>query len=264
MAASLTVDPYDDATVTAARRAFARGPSPHDVARLMALASIAARVAMARVRFTIIDGGVVERVSVDVTGPVPERGDARRMEEGSRALAEMSCVLAPFANVPVGTSVTFRFDGDITGADAGTAADPEDAATTTVPNPREPMGVWLPDAGPARGASPAPWMRSGTPTVGGQLSTDEVVREVRSGFGRFRGCYEAGLKKNPKLEGRIAVTFTITESGSVAAPMTDPSTTLPDPSVVACAVSAFRALSFPRPASGVVRVTYPVLFAPPP
>ncbi len=102
-------------------------------------------------------------------------------------------------------------------------------------------------------------MRAGTPAVGGRLPSDLVQRTVRQSFGRFRACYEAGLRGNPTLSGRVTVRFVIGRDGAVMSAMNGGSD-LPDSGVVSCVVSAFRGLSFPVPPDGIVTVTYPIVF----
>jgi hypothetical protein len=93
------------------------------------------------------------------------------------------------------------------------------------------------------------------------IPPEVIQRVVRSNFGRFRACYENGLRKNPSLEGRVAVRFLIDRDGTVGM-STDGGSSIPDAGVVGCVVGAFRGLSFPAPERGVVTVTYPILFVP--
>jgi hypothetical protein len=95
----------------------------------------------------------------------------------------------------------------------------------------------------------------------GSIPADVIQRIVRQSFGRFRGCYEAGLQANPTLEGRVTARFVIGRDGSVATVQSG-GTDLPDPKVVSCVLNAYRSLSFPAPKDGVVAVTYPLTFSP--
>jgi hypothetical protein len=96
----------------------------------------------------------------------------------------------------------------------------------------------------------------------GYLPKEIIQSIVRQNFGRFRLCYENGLRENPALEGRVAVRFLIGVDGGVAA-ASDAGSAMPDPAVVACVTRAFRGLSFPSPSGGAtVTVTYPILFSP--
>jgi hypothetical protein len=101
---------------------------------------------------------------------------------------------------------------------------------------------------------------NGGPDVSGVLPAELVQRVVRQNFGRFRSCYEDGLRKNPSLSGRVTARFVIDRAGAVTSAQNGGSD-LPDSAVVSCVVSAFYGLSFPAPDNGVVRVSYPILFS---
>ena len=107
----------------------------------------------------------------------------------------------------------------------------------------------------------APQVRMGATTVSGRLPPEVIQRIVRQSFGRFRLCYENGLRNNPNLQGRVAVRFVIDRSGAVSSTGNGGSD-LPDPSVVSCVVRSFSGLSFPQPEGGIVTVVYPISFAP--
>lgn len=107
----------------------------------------------------------------------------------------------------------------------------------------------------------APQLRMGSSSVSGRLPAEIVQRVVRQRFGRYRACYVDGLRRDPALAGRVAVSFVIGREGAVAAAV-DGGSDLPDAAVIACVVDAFRGLSFPAPESGVITVNYPLLFAP--
>jgi hypothetical protein len=112
-----------------------------------------------------------------------------------------------------------------------------------------------------RSGSSSPTLRQGATQVNGRLPPEVIQRIVRQNFGRFRLCYENGLRTNPKLDGRIAVKFVIDKSGAVKS-AADGGSTLSDPAVVSCVVGGFKNLSFPQPESGEVTVVYPIIFAP--
>jgi hypothetical protein len=118
------------------------------------------------------------------------------------------------------------------------------------------------DGGPSMNLSKGPLMRAGAVTVKGRLPPEVVQRIVRQNYGRFRLCYEGGLKRAPTLTGMVVVKFTIDASGAVASVM-NAGSSLPDSTVVACVVRGFGNLSFPQPEAGAVVVTYPITFTPP-
>jgi hypothetical protein len=128
-------------------------------------------------------------------------------------------------------------------------------------------GPWIggPDGGgrlrrPHKPSGPAT-MRQGDPQVSGRIAPEVIQRIVRQNFGRFRLCYENGLRNNPALAGRVSVRFVIGRDGGVASAASGGSD-LPDGGVVSCVTSAFYGLSFPPPESGIVTITYPLMFSP--
>jgi len=107
----------------------------------------------------------------------------------------------------------------------------------------------------------APSVRQGATQVNGRLPAEVIQRIVRQNFGRFRLCYENGLRTNPNLSGRVSVKFVIDRSGSVATAQ-DGGSEIPDTAVVSCVVRGFGNLSFPQPEGGIVTVVYPIIFSP--
>jgi len=107
----------------------------------------------------------------------------------------------------------------------------------------------------------APKIRAGAIAVNGRLPPEVIQRIVRQNFGRFRLCYEQGLRKAPTLAGQVVVKFTIDAAGAVSS-ASNGGSTLPNPTVVSCIVRGFGNLSFPQPEGGVVVVTYPITLAP--
>lgn len=115
---------------------------------------------------------------------------------------------------------------------------------------------------PGGHAPKGPRMRvAKTEIEGGRLPSEVIQRIVRMSHGRFRNCYEAGLRTNPSLAGRIAVRFVIGRDGAVSL-ANEGDSDMPDESVRKCVVQTFYSLSFPSPENGAVRVTYPLIFSP--
>ncbi len=107
----------------------------------------------------------------------------------------------------------------------------------------------------------SPKLREGATQVNGRLPPEVIQRIVRQNFGRFRLCYENGMRNNPNLQGRVSVKFLIDRTGAVAF-TGDGGSDLPDQSVVQCVVRGFGNLSFPQPEGGQVTVVYPIMFNP--
>ena len=102
----------------------------------------------------------------------------------------------------------------------------------------------------------APTASGGT----GMMSSSDVARVVNKRLGAIKGCYERGLKRNPGLQGKITIRFTISGSGRV----TTARATLNqlNPEVGACITGAFKRFRFPPPDGGEVTFEYPFLFTP--
>lgn len=95
----------------------------------------------------------------------------------------------------------------------------------------------------------------------GELPAEAVIRVVRQNFGLFRTCYEAMLGNGGYPMGTVRVRFVIAENGTVSASQLV-SNNLPSSKLGSCVVSAFRALKFPEPRGGPMRIVYPISFYP--
>jgi hypothetical protein len=114
---------------------------------------------------------------------------------------------------------------------------------------------------PGGHVSHAPSIRETMPIVCGRIDGEVIRRIVRLNEGRYRACYESGLRTDPSLQGRVTVKFVIDRTGAVGV-AADGGSDLPDEAVRRCVVSSFLALSFPSPDSGAVTVVYPIVFSP--
>ena len=106
-----------------------------------------------------------------------------------------------------------------------------------------------------------PQVRMGATTVNGSLPPEVIQRIIRQNYGRFRLCYENGLRNNPNLQGRVSVRFVIGRDGSVSN-VANAGSDLPDPSVVSCVTRTYYGLTFPQPEGGIVTVVYPIMLSP--
>jgi len=89
-------------------------------------------------------------------------------------------------------------------------------------------------------------MSGTTQVVNGRLPPEVIQRVVRQNFGRFRLCYETGLRGNPNLQGRVGVRFVIGRDGSVSQAANGGSD-MPDSNVVSCVTRAFYGCRSRRP-----------------
>lgn len=110
----------------------------------------------------------------------------------------------------------------------------------------------------------APSMRVTDVRVSGSFTRAAVERIVASrAFGRFRLCYENGLRFHPSLQGHVTVKFVVDATGSVTS-FADDGSDLPESGVVTCVVRSFGSLTFPSTESGLTEVVYSVAFSPAP
>jgi TonB family protein len=85
---------------------------------------------------------------------------------------------------------------------------------------------------------------------------------VRAHINQVSHCYNQGLVRDPTLQGRVAIQFTIGGTGKVPVSVVS-SSTLKDKSVGNCIASAVKRWKFPKPQGGAtVMVTYPFVLNP--
>jgi hypothetical protein len=97
--------------------------------------------------------------------------------------------------------------------------------------------------------------------LNGRIPPEVIQRIVRQNYGRFRVCYENGLRTNPSLTGRVSVRFVIGRDGAVYQ-VGNAGSDMPNSAVVQCVASSFYGLSFLQPEGGIVTVVYPIMFTP--
>ncbi len=101
---------------------------------------------------------------------------------------------------------------------------------------------------------------SSEPTVMGSLDKELIRKVIHANRGQIRFCYESQLNRFPKLDGKVAIKFVISPSGSVASSQVA-QTTVSNAELEACVAGRVRTWIFPKPkGGGVVVVTYPFIF----
>jgi TonB family protein len=94
------------------------------------------------------------------------------------------------------------------------------------------------------------------------IDKDIIRRVIRQHHNEIRHCYNQGLVRDPNLQGRVAVMFTIGPSGTVPRAAVS-ETTLGDRNVGNCVAGAVKRWKFPKPQTGgTAMVTYPFTFSP--
>ena len=107
-----------------------------------------------------------------------------------------------------------------------------------------------------------PEVLPGIVTAQGALDKDIIRRIVRRHLNEVKYCYDQALVRQPKLDGRVVVKFTISGTGQVLASFVQ-STTLGSPAVEMCVANAIKRWEFPAPRQGgLAIVSYPFTFSP--
>ncbi|HWO14776.1 MAG TPA: AgmX/PglI C-terminal domain-containing protein, partial [Polyangiaceae bacterium] len=91
------------------------------------------------------------------------------------------------------------------------------------------------------------------------LSPEQIARVVRARSGAFRACYESAAARDPKLQGGITVSFTVSPAGEVTARIA--SSSLANPRVESCVLRMFNRLHFPG-ADKPTNANWPLVFRP--
>jgi hypothetical protein len=113
-----------------------------------------------------------------------------------------------------------------------------------------------------RRTRPISIVTSGDVITRGTLDKEIIRRVIRQHINEVKFCYEQQLVRNPQLEGRISISFTIAGTGAVAASLLA-SSTMGNAHVEGCIVEAVRRWQFPSPQhNGIVIATYPFSFTP--
>jgi TonB family protein len=99
-----------------------------------------------------------------------------------------------------------------------------------------------------------------TATVEQGLTKDEVGEVIHRHMKEVRYCYETAMIRQPDIEGKLVVQFTIGSLGGVKSTGVRDSS-VPDSRLDECIISRLAAWKFPQPKGGIeVAVTYPFIF----
>jgi TonB family protein len=112
-----------------------------------------------------------------------------------------------------------------------------------------------------RGKDETQFVPGRTIVVGG-LSKEVIGRIIRRHWTEIKYCYEKELSKDPNLNGKVAIQFTIDAAGSVADVLVKEDT-MGSSEVNQCMKDRIFRWKFPQPqGGGIVQVTYPWVFKP--
>lgn len=91
------------------------------------------------------------------------------------------------------------------------------------------------------------------------LTKEEIGRVIHAHVGEVRFCYESALSRDPSLDGKMLVAFTVSGTGTVKTASASEATT--DDGLNKCILDHLLKWKFPKPKGGVeVSVTYPFIF----
>ncbi len=114
-------------------------------------------------------------------------------------------------------------------------------------------------AEPAESASAAPAASATSDVPPGPLDKTSIRTVIRSWYPEVKGCYERAFRDNQSLHGKVIARFMIGEDGSVSSvDMSD--STIKNKEVTDCVGKLFGLMRFPKPANGMVLITYPLEF----
>jgi hypothetical protein len=91
------------------------------------------------------------------------------------------------------------------------------------------------------------------------LSPEQISRVVHARSGAFRACYESAAARDPRLQGGITVSFSVSPAGSVTARIANSS--LANARVESCVLRMFNRLRFPV-AERATSANWPLVFRP--
>jgi hypothetical protein len=192
---------------------------------------------------------------------------------GDRAPAPLESTSAPAATTSaIPTSAPVADEAGAPGADGGGPLDANEPQTGDpgltgyggIPGGPG-SGLLLLDSAGHRTRIPGLQVQTGVVSISGRIQSEIVERGLRERYGGFRVCYEQARSRNPSVQGRVQVRFTIGNDGVVTKAAIDPSLTdVLDPAMLACVRKGFDHLTFPNPEGGVSLVGVPLTFALPP
>ncbi|WP_437958855.1 AgmX/PglI C-terminal domain-containing protein [Sorangium sp. So ce119] len=97
----------------------------------------------------------------------------------------------------------------------------------------------------------------------GELQPEAIAAAAAEALPAWRSCYEAALAGAPALWGRLAIRFHVTDSGAVDEAF-EVESRFPDERLTRCVLRRARALTFPAPEGGDLRVVVPLRLSPDP
>lgn len=96
-------------------------------------------------------------------------------------------------------------------------------------------------------------------TVSGRLDRKTVQKIIRRNLSGIKWCYQDALQRNPKIRGKVTLSFTILPSGRTQNPSAR-NKSFKDEALLKCIKRKMTRWKFPQPKDGgVVKVSYPLI-----
>ena len=190
-----------------------------------------------------------------ILGAMGGDGAIADVMRGGDVGADQDELLAQVSGVGVATGENGALHGPAGGKGSGEAADVSQIKVDGDKN--------VATAGPGAERKIEGRVRKKDPTASGgsgMLDPSDVAGVVNRRLGAIKGCYEQSLKRDPTLQGKVTIRFTISGSGKVS----DAKCIVNEvsPAVCSCIEDAFMRFRFPPPEGGAVTFEYPFLFTP--
>jgi hypothetical protein len=190
-----------------------------------------------------------------ILGALGGDGAIADVMRGGDVGADQDELLAQVSGVGVATGEEGALHGPAGGKGSGEAADISQIKVTD--------GKDVATEGPGAERKIEGRVRKKDPVASGgsgMLEPGEVAGVVNKRMGAIKGCYEQALKRNPSLQGKLSILFTISGSGKVSSAKCTVNELTPE--VCSCIEGAFLRFRFPPPEGGTVTFEYPFLFQP--
>lgn len=200
----------------------------------------------------------VDLLLIGATGP---GGVLEDVLAGGAALPNAADVLATVDAVAVASTSGPDFRDRTRGDRVGPAGDLGELALTSGADRPHDEGASVEEPGPhgtLHPPEPDDWTLTGT----GEFDERVLMREIRARNARITRCYERALGTDPTLAGRVEVSLTVEESGTLSHLRVVENGTGSD-AVARCLTSALSNVRVsPAPVGGTVAFRFPFVFAP--
>lgn len=95
------------------------------------------------------------------------------------------------------------------------------------------------------------------------INREEYREKIKQHLPQFQSCYSEARKTDKALKGKIIITFTVDEEGTVTTAEVDKKSSLNNEVLNQCMISEINKIDFPSPPKGALaEISYPFEFKP--